>query len=239
MQSSDFFARRPGAAPLVTATTGILSVHDLGVLRVPSGTLGVADPFVALDFPITVEVPAGDHPVEVTLADVSAEHDGTHLVEAYLSLVLSDEPTVTVEPVPSPDGAPEPGSIFGVAVDADAVAFFDAEAVETSMPDDGDAWYDDVFNTGEHGSWFDILDSDGPLHAGAANIVMPLATAGENVVMTRSGWGDGVYPVLQTRDADGRLTGVHIDLRVVGSPPDADAAAESTGWLSRMKKVFR
>ena len=46
-----------------------------------------------------------------------------------------------------------------------------------------------------------------------------LARSGENVILAHSGWGDGVYPLLQTLDADGRLTGVHIDLQVVGSPP--------------------
>lgn len=247
VQLSDFFALVPGQAPLVTGAPGALTVHDLGILRVPSGTLGVADPFVALDQPITVRVPAGDYPVAVTIADVSAEQDGSHLREAYLSLVVSDAATATIEPVPGPDGPPEDGSYFGVAVDAGTVAFFDAAAVESSMPGDGDSWYDDVFDTGEPGSWFDVMDSAVPLRAGTANIVMPLAEAGENVILAHSGWGDGFYPVLQSRDAEGRLTGVHIDLQVVGFPvPDIDApeadvtplatetAPATKSWLARI-----
>ncbi|KQP57787.1 DUF4241 domain-containing protein [Agreia sp. Leaf283] len=239
MRLSDFFALVPGDAPLVTGAAGELTVHELGVLRVPSGTLGAADPFVALDRPITVRIPPGDHRVAVTIADVSTQRDGSHLREAYLSLVVSNVPTASVEPVPGPDGPPEPGSFFGVAVDAGTVAFFDADAVEASMPNDGDSWYDEVFDTGEPGSWFDIMDSDAPLRAGTANIEMPLARSGENVILAHSGWGDGFYPVLQTLDADGRLTGVHIDLQVVGSPPDADPEPQATGWLARVKRALR
>jgi len=236
---SDFFALVPGDAPLVTGAPGELTVRELGVLRVPSGTLGAADPFVALDRPITVSIPPGDHRVAVTIADVSTQRDGSHLREAYLSLIISDAPPASVESVPGPDGPPEAGSFFGVAVDAGTVAFFDADAVEASMPGDGDSWYDDVFDTGEPGSWFDIMDSETPLGAGTANIEMPLARAGENVILAHSGWGDGFYPVLQTLDADGRLTGVHIDLQVVGSPPAVEPAPQATSWLARVKGFLR
>ncbi|MGI5128701.1 DUF4241 domain-containing protein [Pseudonocardia sp. CA-107938] len=59
------------------------------------------------------------------------------------------------------------------------------------------------------------MDSPEHLMEGCANIELPLATAGENVVLAHSGWGDGVFPVLCTVDADGRLLAVHIDLLVV------------------------
>ncbi|SMQ71816.1 DUF4241 domain-containing protein [Agreia sp. VKM Ac-1783] len=238
MQLSEFFAGASGPAPLVTGVRGTLTVHDLGTLRVPSGSLGAADPFVALDLPITVQIPPGAYPVTVTVADVSTEQDGSHRREAYLSLILSDAPTVDLEPVPGPYGPPEDDSYFGVAVDAGTVAFFDAAAVATSMPGDGDDWYDDVFDTGEPGSWFDIMDADAPLPAGTANIEMPLAQAGENVVLAHSGWGDGFYPVVQTRDAEGRLTGVHIDLRVVGSAPDAEPTGAAKSWIARVKRLL-
>lgn len=239
MQLSDFFALASGPAPLVTGSRGELSVHDLGTLRVPSGSLGAADPFVALDMPITVPIPPGDYPVSVTIADVSTEQDGSHLREAYLSLIVSDAVTASVEPVPGPDGPPEHGSFFGVAVDAGTVAFFDATAVESSMPGEADNWYDEVFDTGEPGSWFDIMDSETPLRAGTANIDMPLARAGENVILAHSGWGDGFYPVVQTRDADGRLTGVHIDLQVVGSAPDPEPSSPHASWVARVKSFLR
>ena len=175
-----------------------LSVVDLGVLRVPSGCVEACDPFVTLGDGPVFEVEPGDYPVRVTVADV----------EAYLSLVLADGEPASVE-------AAQPVRGRGiVCVDAGAVAFVDHDAVATAMPPQDD-WYD-VFDSGEPDSWFSLMDSPDHYRRGAANIVMPRAGAGENVVLSYSGWGDGVYPVMLTRDADGAPLGLHIDLGVVG-----------------------
>ena len=175
-----------------------LSVVDLGVLRVPSGCVEACDPFVTLGDGPVFEVEPGDYPVRVTVADV----------EAYLSLVLADGEPASVE-------AAQPVRGRGiVCVDAGAVAFVDHDAVATAMPPQDD-WYD-VFDSGEPDSWFFLMDSPDHYQRGAANIVMPRAGAGENVVLSYSGWGDGVYPVMLTRDADGTPLGLHIDLGVVG-----------------------
>ena len=180
------------------ADTVPLSVVDLGVLRVPSGRVEACDPFVILGDGPVFEVEPGDYPVRVTVADV----------EAYLSLVLADGEPASVE-------AAQPVRGRGiVCVDAGAVAFVDHDAVATAMPPQDD-WYD-VFDSGEPDSWFSLMDSPDHYRRGAANIVMPRAGAGENVVLSYSGWGDGVYPVMLTRDADGAPLGLHIDLGVVG-----------------------
>ena len=180
------------------ADTVPLSVVDLGVLRVPSGRVEACDPFVTLGDGPVFEVEPGDYPVRVTVADV----------EAYLSLVLADGEPASVE-------AAQPVRGRGiVCVDAGAVAFVDHDAVATAMPPQDD-WYD-VFDSGEPDSWFSLMDSPDHYRRGAANIVMPRAGAGENVVLSYSGWGDGVYPVMLTRDADGTPLGLHIDLGVVG-----------------------
>ena len=180
------------------ADTVPLSVVDLGVLRVPSGRVEACDPFVTLGDGPVFEVEPGDYPVRVTVADV----------EAYLSLVLADGEPASVE-------AAQPVRGRGiVCVDAGAVAFVDHDAVATAMPPQDD-WYD-VFDSGEPDSWFSLMDSPDHYRRGAANIVMPRAGAGENVVLSHSGWGDGVYPVMLTRDADGAPLGLHIDLGVVG-----------------------
>ena len=184
------------------ADTVPLSVVDLGVLRVPSGRVEACDPFVTLGDGPVFEVEPGDYPVKVTVADVSHER------EAYLSLVLADGEPASVEAA-----QPVRGRGF-VCVDAGAVAFVDHDAVATAMPPQDD-WYD-VFDSGEPDSWFSLMDSPDHYRRGAANIVMPRAGAGENVVLSHSGWGDGVYPVMLTRDADGAPLGLHIDLGVVG-----------------------
>ena len=181
-----------------------LSVVDLGVLRVPSGRVEACDPFVTLGDGPVFEVEPGDYPVKATVADV----------EAYLSLVLADGEPAAVE-------AAQPVRGRGiVCVDAGAVAFVDHDAVATAMPPQDD-WYD-VFDSGEPDSWFSLMDSSDHYRRGAANIVMPRAGAGENVVLSYSGWGDGVYPVMLTRDADGAPLGLHIDLGVVGESDDED-----------------
>ena len=190
------------------ADTVPLSVVDLGVLRVPSGRVEACDPFVTLGDGPVFEVEPGDYPVRVTVADV----------EAYLSLVLADGEPASVE-------AAQPVRGRGiVCVDAGAVAFVDHDAVATAMPPQDD-WYD-VFDSGEPDSWFSLMDSPDHYRRGAANIVMPRAGAGENVVLSHSGWGDGVYPVMLTRDADGAPLGLHIDLGVVGGFASEDEEDE-------------
>ncbi|KQO62850.1 DUF4241 domain-containing protein [Curtobacterium sp. Leaf261] len=224
MDIADFHALRPGNAPSPDGSTVVLSVRELGTVRVPSGHLGACDPFVALDTPLVVEVPPGDHRVVVTIADVSSEHDGSHLREAYLSVIVADGDVASVDGAPLLGRTPDPGDAFGIGVDTGTVGFVDADAVAASMPEDPD-WYDAVFDNGEPGSWFSQMDAGSPLPTGTANIVMPRASAGQNVVLSHSGWGDGAYPLLRTLDAGGTLLGIHIDLLVAG-PLDDEATAD-------------
>ncbi|MFJ3406649.1 DUF4241 domain-containing protein [Promicromonospora sp. NPDC090134] len=117
--------------------------------------------------------------------------------------------------------APADGEHYGVGVDAGTVGFADAEAIAACMPDDDSTdWYDEVFDSGEPTSWFELMDSPDHYREGTANVTMPLAQAGENVVLSHSGWGDGFYPVVTTHAADGSLLGVHIDLLVAGPEQD-------------------
>ena len=95
------------------------------------------------------------------------------------------------------------------------------------MPEDTQTWYDEVFDSSRPDSWFDVMDADGPCPSGSANIVLPRAAKGENLVLSHSGWGDGFYPLVLTRDAEGRVLGIHIDLLVVGSDEDPEEEAAS------------
>lgn len=210
METSPFLPLTEGR---VAGTRWSHRVHDLGVLRVPSGRLEASDPFVNLGESFVVRITPGDYPVRVTVADVSDEQNGTHLREAYLSVVLREGTAVRAEAL-TPEGretAPE-GEFYGVGVDAGTVGFADADAVSRCMPT-GD-WYNQVFDTGRADSWFGLMDSAQHLIPGCANVVMPAATAGENVVLCHSGWGDGFYPVVGTFDAESRMLAVHIDLQV-------------------------
>jgi hypothetical protein len=192
-----------------------LQILELGRLSVPSGRLLACDPFVTMPEGVIVEIPPGVYMVKVTIADVSKEQDGSHLREAYLSLLISDRAFASFGPTVNPGEAPPPpDQFYGVPVDAGTVAFVDEVSARTLMPE-GDV-YDDIYDSGRPDSWFNQMDSDTPLPSGYANIRLPLAQHDENIIISHSGWGDGHYPVIATHDRSGQLIGVHIDLGVVG-----------------------
>ena len=189
-------------------------VVDCGELLLPSGRLVAADPFVTLtrenDY---YPVPAGRYPVKVTL-------DATMGREMYVSLLLARAPEVARAPLLPyrPNGEPYPppdtDDEYGVPVDAGTVCFVDDEAVRRGMPEDESEWYGEVFDTGEEKSWFSQMDATTPLGAGLANLPLPLASDGANIILCHSGWGDGFYPVIGGFDAAENLVAVHIDLRL-------------------------
>jgi hypothetical protein len=223
-----FFALRAG---LPDGTDHPQTVHDLGVLHVRSGRLEASDPYVSLGDGLVTTVPPGSYPVRVTVADVSDTHDGSHTREAYLSLIVSDTAPVAEVRAVTPDGeqpAAE-GHFYGVSVDAGAVAFADAEAITTCMPPREDNWYDTIFACDSDQAWFDVQDDPRHHRKGCANILMPLATAGESVVLSQSGWGDGFYPVVTTHDSSGALLGVHIDLLVAGHDDEEELLLVANG----------
>lgn len=193
-----------------------LKVVDLGTVRVPSGELEVCDPFVELGRGPVLGIPAGEYPVKVTIADVSMEQDGSHLREAYVSVILANGVSASVEQVSDGEGE----ECF-VGVDAGTVAFVDHVAAQTGVPQEYEE-LDELFSGDDPNSWFNLMDSPEHYQAGMANIVLPLTSNGENVALSHSGWGDGYYPVKLTRDADGKPLALHIDLEVAVLEDDDD-----------------
>lgn len=193
-----------------------LRVASLGEVNVPSGLLEVCDPFMFLAECPAMAVPAGKHPVYVTVADVSAEQDQSHEREAYLSMIFREGSVAEVRQAVDTEGNP----LF-VGVDTATVGFCDHQAARTCMPK-GVNWYETFFCEGVEGSWFDLMDSPDFYEAAKANIVFPLAEAGESIAFTHSGWGDNYFKVKTTHDADGNLLGVHVDLQVVDLGPEED-----------------
>jgi hypothetical protein len=199
-----------------------LSVVDCGFLLMPTGRLVACDPFAVLqkNSDLFVQVPAGRYRVLVTVADVSDNNDGSHMREAYATLML-DETAVEakrriITPLRDAVCAPEmddDGTYYGFPVDAGTACFVDQGAVDTLMPD-GD-WYEAIFDNGTPNSWFEQMDDPNHIRAGIANIALPNSRQGENIVIVHSGWGDGHYPVVGGYDASGRLVRVHIDFFVV------------------------
>jgi hypothetical protein len=200
----------------------ILSVVDCGFLHLPTGRLTVCDPFAVLQkgYNLCVQVPPGRYRALVTLADVSEAGDASHIREAYATLML-DEAAVEatrriITPCENAACLPEmddEGGYFGFPVDAGTACLVDQGAVDTLMPD-GD-WFAGLFDNGTSESWFARMDDPDHIREGLANIPLPLATQGENIVVIHSGWGDGHYPIVGGYDASGRLVRVHIDFLVV------------------------
>ncbi len=203
-----------------------LSTVDCGVLNMPSGQLVACDPFAGLQKSGNpfVMVSPGQYQVIVTLADVSKAKDGSHIREAYASLLLDQEAKEVKRKIITPligDQSPVPpemdkeGSFYGFPVGAGTACFVDNVSVQTVMPGEDVDWYEEIFIEGATNSWFDLMDDAGHIRNGIANIDLPSASNGENIIIIHSGWGDGSYPVIGGYDKDDRLIRVHIDFMVV------------------------
>lgn len=201
-------------------TYNLSKVH-CGSLRLPSGKLVCCDPFADMDQTDNpyVNVPTGEYPVIVTLADVSDDLDGSHIREAYASIVFSNNEEVSrrcLEPTPSGDGKARMAShdeFYGFGVDAGTACFVDAESLTEGMPE-ADIWYEELFETDEKDCWFNLMDDEN-IREGIANITLPLTKENNNLILFHSGWGDGYYPVIGGYDKDGNLVAIHIDFFVV------------------------
>lgn len=199
----------------------VLSVIDCGFLVMPTGRLVACDPFAVLQRTgnLSVQVHPGRYRVLVTLADVSDANDGSHIREAYATLMLDEAAAEATRRIITPlrDGACPPemgddGTYFGFPVDAGTACFVDQGPVEALMPDGS---WEDIFDDGTPNGWFARMDDPSHICEGIANIPLPLATHGENIIIFHSGWGDGHYPVVGGYDASYRLVRVHIDFLVV------------------------
>lgn len=199
-----------------------LDIIDCGTLKVTSGQLVCCDPFAGLDKNnnLYVQIPKGEYRVVVTLADVSEALDGSHIREAYATLLIDPTKQEVKRCVleQTANGLPSGQIIgddeyFGFPVDAGTACFTDADSISTFMPDSL-TWFEDLFENDREGSWFNLMDNPTHIRNGIANIVLPLAKRGENLVLFHSGWGDGFYPVIGGYDKDGALVNIHIDFFV-------------------------
>lgn len=188
-----------------------------GDLELPSGRLVACDPFVCLLPTRTpfILTPKGRFPVSVTLADVSEAQDRSHIREAYASIVFAPGVEVYRKALPlAIDGQNRPelkgDEFIGFGVDAGTACFVDESVIGPCMPDP-ETWGDELFDNDRDDSWFRRMDDPIHIREGIANIVLPLARRGENLILFHSGWGDGHYPLVGGFDTAGTLVAVHID----------------------------
>jgi hypothetical protein len=220
-------ARRDGETVHTDEGDRFTWVVQCGQLRLPSGRLVACDPFAMLEpgNNAFVSVPPGTYPVFVTLADVSDAQDRSHIREAYVTLAITEGTETRRKALALVrEGATQPiladGEFAGFGVDSGTACFVDDRSVATCMPP-AETWYEALFDNGRDDSWFSLMDDPEHIRAGLANIVLPLANDGENIVIVHSGWGDGAYPVVGSYDATGHLLAVHIDFGVIPWPEAA------------------
>ncbi|MGF1845261.1 DUF4241 domain-containing protein [Vibrio clamense] len=211
-----------------------LSTIPCGKLKLPSGKLIVCDPFTGLSKSnnIFIQIIPGEYEVIVTLADVSPNLDGSHVREAYASLIIDAnasensrkllELSLSGEPSNRPLNS---GEFFGYGVDAGTSCFADAETIEQDMPVQ-ESWYEGLFENSDSNCWFDQMDDEKLIRNGIANILLPKDN-GNNLILFHSGWGDGFYPVVGSYDLNGVLIAVHTDFFVVQSPEDDEETNSS------------
>ena len=198
-------------------TTLSLTVTDAGTITIPSGTLLVCDPFaqfIGLSHGLVYDVPAGDHPTKVTIANIP----GKSTVNAYLSVVFSNTEPVTFEqPYPhrNPDEIPIPSAMRtdGVALDSGAAAVVDAAAAEAFTASTDLDSFTDYIHTDAPDGWFNLLRD----HNGIAQT--PLPDHKENMILARSGYDAGFYPIVAGYDRNHTMVSLHVDFLVVGGHP--------------------
>ncbi|MCR9566561.1 DUF4241 domain-containing protein [Vibrio diabolicus] len=166
-----------------------------------------------------VQVPPGEYKVIVTLADVSSNLDGTHIREAYTSLIIDKtkiessrkflELTKNGEPTNQILQADE---FWEYGVDAGTVCFADADVIEAIKPEE-DSWYEGLFDNGRDDCWFNQTNRKILIREGLANIQLP--NSDKNLILFHSGGGDGFYPVIGGYDSNNNLVAVHTDFFVV------------------------
>jgi len=226
MRGDRFFAMRTGVHRLPDGQPARFEKYELGSLRVGSGKLALSDP-IFLQNTGVVTIPAGDYDVVATIAHVPESYDYGLTRPAYLSLVLSGEPTDSIAPVKFDEDFSESGvhavpAIAGIpdlrgisTSQMSSVSMVDAEAIGPGLPVNPGTWCDTVISPGDGTGWFERMDTenDGPL--GTLLTKLPNVKDGENIAILIAR-PERIFPVVQTLDGQGRITGVHIDLLVIG-----------------------
>jgi hypothetical protein len=209
-------------APLSTGIVDVrgrpygLQVVDLGSLALPTGRLCCFDPLASFPDEVPfVELPPGSYRVWLTAADLSRPLNGTVMVPAYLSLLVRRAREEWHRPLQpryksgQPAEALEDDRYVGVAVDTGVAAMVDQDAFERLTDAE---WFDELPD-----SWTESLDDPDEIREGVANVPLPGAPAGENIVLCATGARDGYYPIMGSYDRRGHLLAVHLDFQVVGT----------------------
>jgi len=181
---------------------------EAGMLKLPSGRISVADPFVALteSKPLDQAVPAGSFPVRLAVAEFPAgglrvafaRVDFSQAPVARWSMALAEGQDVRTF------GNDE---IFGYPVDSGTGSFFDpvaGKAAGALLESDPDAWE----------GWIKVGEANGA-KIGPYFFLLDLPLGAANAIMFRSGWGDGFYASWFGFDAEGNVAALVTDFTAI------------------------
>ncbi|WP_100521794.1 DUF4241 domain-containing protein [Mycobacteroides abscessus] len=206
---------------------------DLGRIVIPSGRLAFRDPYEYRNGYVALRVSPGNYEVWSTEVDEGLgfpERAGVYL-PAYLSIRLSAaEPDwVAVADELADDEVPSYGLWTGA--DHGLVAAHDADALEDDdLPSLADDW-DRALNA-----------EDNPHRFSYTNVPLP-GDNNANIILSRSGQGDGAFEILASYDNDGRPVAIHVDFGVVDTDGSEEAAAKAATrrerrWTARLRRMF-
>jgi hypothetical protein len=184
-------------------------VVDAGTLKLPSGKVCAADPFVALADakPFTQAVPAGAFPVRLAVADFPS--GGTRVAFARVDFTKAPVVHWAMAVIEGQDVATlKPDEIFGYGVDAGTGSFFDPVAGRVAaelLEADENAWE----------AWQSEGEANGPKAIGPYSFLLDLPLGEANAVMFHSGWGDGFYASWFGYDKDGNVAALVTDFATI------------------------
>lgn len=184
-------------------------VTDLAKLKITSGKVVAADPFVSTDQqPLALDVPPGEYPVRLAILQGSMGRGRV----AFARVDIGERPVVrwdAAKPVDMQRDAENPDGTWGVTVDSGVAAFFDQEAGRAAS--EAVAADETFFD-----SWLERGQNAGYKDKGASGAFRLAADIGPgNVVAFDTGWGEGAYTVHAGYDAEQKLTALLIDFDIL------------------------
>lgn len=210
-------AFRPGYTTTVPDHEGRVGfrIVELGRLKVTSGRIVAADPFVYLDAPaFSFKVAPGDYPVRLAVADF-----GTDQRVALARIDFLDVKAVRWEMAVTDAQSIKdlkPGELFGYGVDTGTGSFADAEGFAALNARYGGATSEDYEALSD--KWI-TAGEDGGKARGLPHTFLLMTDAGprNNLALFASGWGDGFYGSWVGYAADGRVVTLITDFGVVAA----------------------
>lgn len=180
-----------------------------GRLKLPSGRIAAADPFIALADakPLAQHVPPGIYPVRLAVADFPS--GGLRVAFARVDFKATKIARWSLALLEGQDIATLKGNeIFGYGVDAGTGAFFGPEATKAAarlLDANPDAWED----------WQTEGEANGPKVVGPHVFLLDLPLEEANAIMFSSGWGDGFYASWFGYDAAGNVAALVTDFATI------------------------